>query len=211
MLVEIRRSGYAGGELAEAGMLAAPEVPDGVAVLAVPLRPLRREVTDLVAAGSDVPGLGDEFDLADRRILLHEFEERAQPVDVVEPAGQGGGQVEPESVDVHFGHPVSEGVHDQLQRVRVTDVEAVARPGVVHVVPLVVVDQAVVGGVVDTAEPKRGPHVVALGGVVVDDVEDHLDTRLVQGPHHGLELLHLPARRGAGRVLLSGAKKPIVL
>ena len=32
-----------------------------------------------------------------------------------------------------------------------------------------------------------GP-VVALGGVVVDDVENHLDARLVERPHHGLEL-----------------------
>ena len=41
--------------------------------------------------------------------------------------------------------------------VRVPDVEAVAGAGVVHVVPLVVVDQAVVGGVVDAAEDSVGP------------------------------------------------------
>ena len=38
-----------------------------------------------------------------------------------------------------------------------------------------------------------GPAVVALGGVVVDDVEDHLDARRVQRLHHLLELLHLLA------------------
>ncbi len=81
------------------------------------------------------------------------------------------------------------------------DVEAVAGAGVVHVVALVVVDEAVVGGVVDAAHGQRRAQVVALGGVVVDDVEDHLDVRLVQGAHHRLELLHLPAGVGAGAVL----------
>ena len=195
VLVEVGRSGQAVGELVERGGLAAPEVADGVAVLAVPLRPLRREVAHLVAARPDVPRLGDELDLADGRILLHEFEERRQPVDVVELAGQRRGQVEPEAVDVHLGHPVPQRVHDQLQRVRVPDVEAVAGAGVVHVVALVVVDQPVVRGVVDAAHRQRRAHVVALGGVVVDHVEDDLDARLVQGAHHRLELLHLAAGR----------------
>ncbi len=34
-----------------------------------------------------------------------------------------------------------------------------------------------------------GPSLVALGGVVVDHVEDHLDARLVQPAHHLLELV----------------------
>ena len=42
-----------------------------------------------------------------------------------------------------------------------------------------------------------GTEVVALGGVVVDDVEDHLDAGLVKRPDHGLEL-----RDGAARVLV---------
>src|SRR3712207_7286656 len=43
--------------------LAPPEVADGVAVLAVPLRPQCREVPDLVAALADVPRLGDQLHL----------------------------------------------------------------------------------------------------------------------------------------------------
>ena len=154
----------------------------GVAVLAVPLRPERREVAHLVAARPDVPGLGDQLDLADHRVLVHEVEERRQPVDVVELAGQRGGQVEAEAVDVHLGDPVAQRVHDQLQRVRVADVEAVAGAGVVHVVARVVVDQPVVGGVVDAAKRQRRAQVVALRGVVVDHVEDDLDARLRAAP-----------------------------
>jgi hypothetical protein len=73
VLVEVGRPGEPGGELVEGGRFAAPEVARGVAVLAVPLRPLRREIAHLVAAGPDIPRFGDQLDLADRRILLHEF------------------------------------------------------------------------------------------------------------------------------------------
>ena len=55
------------------------------------------------------------------------------------------------------------------------DVEAVPGAGVVGVEPLVVVLELVIGAVVDAAHRQGGPQVVALGGVVVDDVEDHLD------------------------------------
>ena len=193
-LVEVAAAGQARGELAERAGLAAPEVADGVAVLAVPLRPQRREVADLVAAGPDVPRLGDQLGLADHRVLLDQVEEHRQPVDVVELAGEGGREVEPEAVDVHLGDPVPQRVHDQLKGVRVAHVQRVAGARVVHVVPLVVFDEAVVGGVVDAAHRQRGAHVVALGRVVVDDVEDHLDARVVQVADHRLELLHLAAR-----------------
>ena len=71
--------------------------------------------------------------------------------------------------------------------------QAVPGAGGVHVVALVVVHEPVVGGVVDAAEGQRRPQVVALGGVVVHHVEDHLDTGLVQGADHRLEFLHLLA------------------
>ena len=87
--------------------LAAPVVAHGVAVLAVPLRPQAREVAHLVAALADVPRFGDQLDLADHRVLLDEVEERRQPVDVVQFAGQRGGQIEAEAVDVHLDAPSS--------------------------------------------------------------------------------------------------------
>ena len=47
--------------------------------------------------------------------------------------------------------------------------------------------------VVDAAERQRRPQVVALGGVVVDHVEDDLDAGRVQRLDHRLELGHLLA------------------
>ncbi len=192
-LVQVGAAGEAVAELGHGVVGAPPEVADLVAVLAVPLRPQRREVADLVAALADVPRLGDELHLADDRVLLDEVEERRQLVDVVQLAGQGGGQVEAEAVDVHLVHPVAQAVHDQLQHVRVAHVEAVAGAGVVDVAARVVGVEPVVGRVVDALERQRRALVVALGGVVVDDVEDHLDAGVVQGLHHLAELLHLLA------------------
>ena len=198
--VEVRGTGQAGGEFAQGRGLAAPEVADRVAVFAVPLGPLRREVAHLVAARADVPRLGDQLDLGDDRVLLDEFEEGGQLVHVVELAGQGGGEVEAEAVDVHFRHPVAQGVHQQLKGVRVPDVEGVAGAGVVHVVLQVVVHQPVVGLVVDALEGQRGAEVVAFGGVVVHHVQDHFDAGLVQLADHGLEFLHLVPDVAGGAV-----------
>ena len=199
VLVQVGRAGDPAGELPEGRRLAAPEVPHGVAVLPVPLRPQWREVAHLVAARPDVPRLGDQLDLGDRRVLLDQVEEGAQPVHVVELAGQRGGEVEAEAVDVHLQHPVAQRVHDQLQGVRVPHVQRVAGAGVVHVVLRLAVHDPVVRAVVDAAHGQRRAEVVALGGVVVDDVEDHLDAGLVQVADHRLELLHLlPGRAGGG-------------
>ena len=202
VLVEVARAGQARGELADR-RLAAPEVAHDVAVDAVPLRPQDREVADLVAAGPDVPRLGDQLDLGEHRVLVDDVEERRQPVDVVEAARERRGEVEAEAVDVALDRPVAQRVHDHPQRARVLGVERVARARVVHVVVLVVGHEPVVGLVVDALEGQHRAEVVALGGVVVDDVEDHLDAGAVQRLDHALELAHLLAAlagRGVARV-----------
>ena len=111
---------------------------------------------------------------------MNDVEERAEPVDLVQLARERRGEVEAEAVDVHLRDPVAQAVHDQLQHARMQHVQRVAAAGVVHVVARVVVHEPVVRGVVDAAEGQRRTEVVAFGGVVVDDVEDHLDAGRVQ-------------------------------
>ncbi len=69
-------------------------------------------------------------------------------------------------------------------------VERVAAAGEVLVVALGLRRQPVVGGVVDAAEGERRAELAAFRRVVVHDVENHLDARRVQRPHHRLELVH---------------------
>ena len=209
VLVEVARAGEPRGELAEVA-LPAPEVAHAVAVLAVPLGPEHREVPDLVAAGADVPGLGDQLRLRQHRVLVDHVEERREAVDVVELPRERRGEIEAEAVDVALDHEVAERVHDQAQHARVHRVEAVAGAREVHVVPRVVGREPVVGGVVDTLEREHRAEVVSLGRVVVDDVEDHLDARAVERLDHPLELPHLLAARPRGRISAWGARKPTV-
>ncbi len=72
-------------------------------------------------------------------------------------------------------------------------VHAVAGPRVVHVVAAILGDEVVVGRVVEALEVQVRPEVVALRGVVVDDVEDHLEAGGVERLDHLLELAHLAA------------------
>ena len=58
------------------------------------------------------------------------------------------------------------------------------------------------------AERQRRAQVVALGGVVVDHVEDHLDPGLVQRPDHRLELQHLLAAGAEAGVVVVRGEEP---
>ncbi len=131
---------------------------------------------------------------------MDDVEEGRESVDLMQFAGERRRQIEAETVDVHLQHPVAQRVHDQLQHLRVRHIERVAGAGVVHVVARLVADQAVVGGVVDPAERQGRAEVVALGRVVVDDVEDDLDPCAVKRLDHLLEFADLPARIPRARV-----------
>jgi hypothetical protein len=138
---------------------------------------LRGEVADLIPPLADVPGFGDQVDVGQHGILLDEVEKRRQPVDGVQLARQRRCQIESEPVDVHLGHPVPKRVHDELQHVRMPHVQAVAGAGEIEVVARVVVDEPVVRVVVDSPHRQHRTEVVALRGVVVDDIEDDLYAR----------------------------------
>ena len=206
--VQVGTSGQAVAEVRQRLGRAAPEVPDRVPIAAVPLRPGRREVADLVAALADIPGLGDQLHLVDHRVLVDEIEECREPVHLVEFARERGCKIEPEAIHVHLTDPVAEAVHDQLEAVRVTDIKGVAGARVVHVAPSVMGHETVVGRVVDALERQHRTEIVALGRVVVDDVEDHLDVGCVEGLHHALEFGHLAAALGDARVAVVRRKEP---
>ena len=83
-------------------------------------------------------------------------------------------------------------------------VEAIAGARVIHVVAAVILNQPVIGGIVDAFEREHRPQVVAFGRVVVDDVENYFDAGLVKRLHHLLEFLNLLAIFSAGGVFVVG-------
>src|SRR4029078_5504324 len=80
LLVQVAAACQARRQLRDGAAVATPETPHRVAVLAVPLGPLRREVTDLVTAFAEVPGFGNELHLRQDRVLVNDVKERAQLV-----------------------------------------------------------------------------------------------------------------------------------
>src|SRR5947208_1139548 len=113
------RAGETRRQLGDVARVSPPEMTHSVAIAAVPLGPPNREVADLVAAGTNVPRLGDELDVGERRILMDDVEERGELVDVVELAREHGREIEPKAVDVHVRDPIAQRVHDELDRARV--------------------------------------------------------------------------------------------
>ncbi len=147
---------------------------------------------------------------------MDDVEERRQSIDVEQLASQCCCEIETEAVDPHLGRPVPERVHDQFQDLWMHHVQGVPGPGEVHVVARVFRHRPVVGRVVDAAVADRRPEVVALAGVVVDDVDDDLDACGVERLDHLFELGDLlapdPRRRvlGVGREVVDRVVAPEV-
>src|SRR5215471_15829808 len=74
---------------------------------------------------------------------------------------------------------------------RLTHVQTVAGSGVVLVVVGIVVVQAIVCRIVYAFERKNRSEMISLGSMPVYNIENHLQTGLVQGFDHDLELLEL--------------------
>src|SRR5580658_1012515 len=117
---------------------------------------------------------------------MDDVEKCREPVDVVELARERGREVETETVHVYLVDPVPKAVHDELQRMRVPDIETVAGTGDVEIKARILILEPVVRRVVDAPKAKRRTEMVAFTGVVVDDVENHLESRCVQRAHHRL-------------------------
>src|SRR5690606_38759637 len=129
--------------------LAAPEAADVVAEPVVPLAPGGREGAEPIAAGADVPRLGDECAAREQRVLPDGGEERRVRVEPVVAAGEAGGEVETEAVDPAADHPSAQGVERQPKRDRPVERERVAGAGIVDISRRIVAAKPVIGGVVE--------------------------------------------------------------
>ena len=58
---------------------------------------------------------------------MDDVEEGTQLIDGEQLPRQGTGQVETETVHVHFLHPVAQAIHDELQDARMLHVQACCR------------------------------------------------------------------------------------
>jgi len=138
---------------------------------------------------------------------VNDVKEPAQLVDLEQFAGQGAGEIKPESVDVHLFNPVPQAVHDQLQHMGILHIERVATPREIHVIPGIL-GEPVVGSIVHAAKRKGRAALISLGGMVVDDIQNHLDPCGMQAADHRLELLHSIQRPRLGVVTRFRREEP---
>ena len=107
------------GEVGALALVAAPEAAHAVAEAVVPFGEARRMIAELVAAGPEVPRLGDQLDARQHRILPDGVEEARAGIEAVALAAEGrrrdrsGSRRRGSAVD-----PVAQRIHHHLQHAR---------------------------------------------------------------------------------------------
>src|SRR3569623_3151246 len=163
MIEQVGGAGHATAEIAEQIAFARPVSAQRRTITVVPLRPLRRNRADLIAAEANIPWLGHKLDSGKHGVLPHGGEKCAAPVEAVRSARQRTGEIEAEAVDMADLDPVAQRVHHHLQYARMRKVERIAGAGEVVIETRIVRHQPEKGLLVDAAERERRPEMIALG------------------------------------------------
>src|SRR5262249_15641030 len=142
---EVGAPGEARRDLTELTGLALPEAANAVAVAIVPLGEARWKAAEAVAVGAHVPGLGDPLQAREGRVGGEAREEAAREVDAVRSAGERRRQVEAEPVDVHLLDQIAQARHDEVERLRMLEVQRVAARRDVEVAARVARVEPIVG------------------------------------------------------------------
>jgi hypothetical protein len=126
-------------------------------------------------------------------------------VEAVRFAREDRAQIEPKAVYMRFVDPITQAVGDHLDDIGVRNIQRVAGARVVDVEARIVRQETVIRGVVDAFEGQGRSALVALGGMVVDDVENDFQSRIVEARDHLLEFAQALLRLGC--VARIGGKK----
>src|SRR5947209_8116913 len=86
-------------------------------------------------------------------------------------------------------NPVPQRIHYHLQHARMGEVERVAAAGELAIVPGLFRQQPIIGLIVDAPEAQGGPEVIAFGSMIVDNIEDYLDSGIVQPRYRRAKLV----------------------
>jgi hypothetical protein len=168
--------------------------------MVVPLRPARWKLADLISSGPNVPWFCDQFDGGQHRILPNGGEESSAAVKSVPAAPEGAGKVKSESIDVTDLDPKAQRIHHHLKHAGMAEIECVAAAGEVVVIARLIRLEPIVRRIVDAAKAQCRAEVIALGGMIVDDVEDDFDARIMQARDGRTKFVKRPfqgvARRG---------------
>ena len=87
------------------------------------------------------------------------------------------------------------------------DIQRITRACVIHILRLIFIHQAVVGMVINAAERNGRTQVVSLSRVVIDHIQNDLDTSGMVGAHHRFKLRHGAAGGWIRGIVLVGSKE----
>ncbi len=182
--------------------VALEEIPHAVAVLAVPFRPavVGRKASDLIHAAR-VPGFRNQLDVAEDRIVGHSLQKRRIfHWFSVAVSPQNAGQVKTEAVHMIAGHPVAQTVDNILLYDRMIAIQRIAAAG--EIIVLAVRRQHIPDIIVQTTERNKRSALVSFRRMVEYDIQNYLDSVLLQELNHFLEFpaltVILRRRRVAG-------------
>ena len=192
---KIARAMQAARQFRQLVRVPAPKAANVITVAIVPLGPAGGESAELIAAGADIPGFGNQLDSGERGILGQGLEKRRARVEAAFLATENGSEIEAETVDSHLNGPIAQAVHDQPQHLGMGNVNGVAATAVIDVKTPVARQQLVIAEIVDALVAEGGPEVVAFAGVVVDDIEDDFEAGVVKAVDHVPEFVRTARRR----------------
>jgi hypothetical protein len=170
-------------------------------------------LSELIAVGSNVPGLGNQLHPRKDRVLAKRIEKTRTRIEVLALTSKGHAEIEAEAVNVKRRDPIAQRIRHHLQYARMRQVQRVAGAGVTDAMASIARHQPVIARIVEAAERQGGPELAAFRSVVVDDIEDDLDASRVQ-PSDGNA--HFGGRAGREIARLDGEESdrvvaPVVL
>ena len=145
--------------------------------MVVPLSKQRRKVTDLVAPGTDIPGLGNQLHFRQPRIVTNGLKQRRILTKLRRPPHYRG-EIETKTVDVALIDPKAQTLARILHHPGMAEVEGVPAAG--PVVVITVFPDPIIATVVDSAQGEGRPFQVYLRAMVQHHVKDHFNTCRVQ-------------------------------
>src|SRR5208282_6455019 len=119
MVEQVGRSLQARRERPAQPRVPAPEFAHVIAISGVPLRHSGWMIAELIAARSEVPGLRDQLDPRQGRILQQGVEEACTRIEAVLFAAKSHAEIEAETVHMKFVHPIAQRIECQLNHATV--------------------------------------------------------------------------------------------
>ena len=157
-----------------------------------------RKASGLVAAGADVPRLGDQFQVAQGRVLCDGRQQRRAGVKATCAPPQSGGQIEAKSIEAGPLRPCPQAIHGEAHDVRAVQRQNIAAAGIVDIARRVFRIQPVIAGIVEAAQAQGRAKFIALSGMVQHHIQQHLDARRLQRRHRRADFR--PAAGGEARI-----------